>query len=98
MIKSTKDIPNCFEIANHKIKIDVIDNDNNNYGSFDNVTNTIKIAKFIDGIQLSEEQILNTMWHEIFHVFQFYFNCTYDEAQAQVFANFMRQFIITVKK
>lgn len=98
MIKSTNDIPNSFKIANHKIKIDVVNNDNNNFGSFDNVTNTIKIAKFIDGTELSEEQMLNTMWHEIFHVFQFYFNCTYDEAQSQIYANFMRDFTITVEK
>ena len=31
----------------------------------------------------------NTLWHEILHAFQFYATTEYDEAQAQVYANFI---------
>ena len=49
----------------------------------------------IGKVELTEQQILNTFMHELMHVWQFYFNNHYDEAQAQVFANFMCEYIKT---
>lgn len=46
-------------------------------------------------IQLTSEQIKNTFWHELFHAFNFYWNNETDEALAQTFANFMREFELT---
>lgn len=91
-------IPSTFKIANQVIKIIIEESlPDNNYGYFCDASNTIKLSKSIsvegEGvIQLSEEQLENTLWHEIFHVFQFYYNNKYDESQAQVFVNFMREF------
>ena len=52
---------------------------NNDYGYFCDATNTIKLARTVnsehDGeVILSDEQVRNTFYHELFHVFQFYFN------------------------
>ena len=44
-----------------------------------------------------KEQIKNTFWHELFHAFNYYWDNDEDEALAQVFANFMREFEITKK-
>ena len=44
---------------------------------------------------LEEGQIENTFWHELFHVFNFYFNTEQDEALAQTFANFMCEYLAT---
>lgn len=97
-------IPKSFKIANQIIKVNLLNKVNNNgYGTFFDVTNEINLAKNIEAddgntYQLTQEQIRNTFWHEVFHVFQFYFNNKYDEAQAQVFANFMCEFIESSNK
>lgn len=90
-------IPKEFKIANNTIHIEVVDsvvgnNKNEVFGFFNDVTNTIKIARTIEGTRLNEEQILNTFFHELFHTFQFFFDNTYSEAEAQCYANFMREF------
>ena len=106
MIKLNKEgkLPDNFKIANQEITVVIEDSlPNNDYGYFCDVTNTIKLARTInseyDGtISLSDNQIRNTFYHELFHVFQFYFNNELDEAQAQVYANFICEFIETAKE
>lgn len=89
-------IPKQFVIANNIIKVELLDKvEEDNYGVFKDSSNTIQIAKTVGGNKLTEEQIMNTVWHEIFHVFQFYFNNTFDEAQAQCYANFMREYTVS---
>ncbi len=96
-------IPDKFKVANNEITVVMEDSlPNNNYGYFCDVTNTIKLARTIkteyDGtVTLTEQQILNTFWHEAFHAFQFYLNNRFDETQAQVYANFMCEFINSTK-
>lgn len=86
-------IPKSFKIANQTINIVVEDElSDGEYGYFEDPSCTIKIAKTVDGIELSEEQMMNTLYHEIIHAFQFFFNNNYDEAQAQCFSNFLREF------
>ena len=46
-------------------------------------------------IYLTEEQIKNSFWHEIFHAFNYYYNNKQDESLAQTFANFMREYELT---
>ena len=42
-------IPSKFKIANNWITVEIVDKtENNNYGYFNDVTSTIKIAKSID--------------------------------------------------
>ena len=97
-------IPISFKIANQTIKVNLLDKViNNNYGNFFDITNEINLAKNIEAedgktYQLTQEQIKNTFWHEVFHAFQFYYNNKYDEAQAQVFANFMCELIESTDK
>lgn len=93
-----------FKIANQEITV-VIEEilPNNNYGYFCDATNMIKLARTLktehDGVvTVSDEQMRNTFYHELFHAFQFYFNNEFNEAQAQVYANFMCEFIETTEE
>lgn len=96
-------LPKQFKIANNVIKVVVedIDTEDNNYGTFTDATNEIHLYKRIKvkdkEIHLSSEQIYNSFYHEVIHCFQFYFNNEFDEAQAQVFANFIREFQTTAE-
>lgn len=91
-------IPKHFECAGFTIKIEIVDKlKSNNYGQFCDATNTIKIAKTVEiedegTVELTEEQRFNTFFHELVHVFQFYYDNEYCEAQAQVFANFLCEY------
>lgn len=93
-------LPSSFNCAGFTIKVEIVDKlPDNEYGDFEDVTNVIKLAKSVevdnDTIQLTAAQMLNTFFHEVCHCFQFYFNNSYDEAQAQVYANFIQEFIRT---
>lgn len=96
------DIPSKVRIANHWYKVilcDFIDN-GDTFGSHCNLKLEIKVAECMktdDGetVNLTEEQIKNSFWHEIFHAFNYYYNNKQDESLAQTFANFMREFELT---
>lgn len=96
-------IPKSFKIAGQEINI-IIEGSlpNNDYGYFCDATNEIHLAKTVkveeEIVTLKECQMFNTFWHEIMHVFQFYFDNNYSEAQAQVYANFMCEFFNTKQK
>ena len=90
-------LPEKFYCAGFTITVNVVDRiESNSYGNFCDATNIINIAKTVkteEGtIEVTKRQMLNTFWHEVIHVWQFYFNNQYDEAQAQVFANFMCEY------
>lgn len=95
-------IPSKVRIANHWYKVilcDFIDN-GDTFGSHCNLKLEIKVAECMkndDGetIYLTEEQIKNSFWHEMFHAFNYYYNNKQDESLAQTFANFMREFELT---
>lgn len=93
-------IPNTFKCAGFDITIEFLDAlPENQYAIFCDVKNTISIANHIyvekDKIKLTELQQLNSFLHELIHVFQFYYNNDYVEAEAQVYANFLQEFINT---
>lgn len=95
-------IPESFECAGFTIKIIVKDTvPDNIYGCFNDATNEIHIAKYVkvngEKVELSNDHIINTVAHEIVHVWQFYYNNEYSEAQAQVYANFICEFLRTKK-
>lgn len=96
-------IPEKFECAGFTINVKLVDKLSSNvYGNYCDATNTITIAKTVEVadigiVELSHEQILNTFMHELVHVWQFYFDNHFDEAQAQVFANFMCEYLRTNK-
>ena len=90
-----------FKIAGIKFKIEVVDllGDGDLYGQFSELDSTISIAKRIkyDGVirDIPENIMLNTFYHELFHTFNYLWNTDTDEALAQSFANFMREFETT---
>lgn len=93
-------IPSSFQCAGFTIKVEICDKlPDNTYGDFNDAKNLIRIAKSVEIdkeiIQLTKEQIINTFYHEVCHCFQWYFNTDTDESQAQVFANFMQEFMRT---
>lgn len=91
-------LPTHFKIGNQQIRVEVVEEtENHEYGNWCDTTNVITIATHIDGIALSKEQILNTLWHEVFHAFCFFYNNDKDEALAQCFANFMREYESTAQ-
>ena len=96
-------IPKSFKIAGQEVNIIIEDSlPNNDYGYFCDATNEIHLAKTVkveeEIVTLKECQMFNTFWHEIMHVFQFYFDNNYSEVQAQVYANFMCEFFNTKQK
>ena len=83
-----------FKIANQLIHTIFVESlQGGKYGKFNDAKNQIILAKTveIEGeiIELSPSQIENTFYHEVIHAFQFYYNNEFDEAQAQVYANFI---------
>lgn len=82
-------LPNKFKIANQE------NNRNHRRFSFQititvifcDATNTIKLARAVKSeyegnVSMSYEQLRNTFYHELFHVFQFYYNNEFNEIQA----------------
>jgi hypothetical protein len=96
-------IPEKFKIAGFDIKVELVDKtDDNNFGNWNDVTNTITIAKNIslkngELTSLTERQMQNTFFHELLHAFQFYCGKEYSEIECNVFANFMVEFLETKK-
>ena len=96
-------IPEKFKIAGFDIKVELVDKtDDNNFGNWNDVTNTITVAKNIslkngELTNLTERQIQNTFYHELFHAFQFYCGKEYSEIECNIFANFMVEFLETKK-
>ena len=93
-------IPKKFKIANNWITVNIVESlPNSNYGKYNDVKQEINIAKTVEiddeVVQLTEEQMCNTFAHEYIHCMQFYFDNNISEAQAQVYANFLCEFLNT---
>ena len=91
-------IPDKFKLAGFEITVNKVEKtDDNDYGYWDDVNNTIVIAKNIsmkngELTSLSDRQIKNTFYHELYHAFQFYSGREYSEVECNIFANFMLEF------
>ena len=95
-------LPTKFKIANQEYKVKLVDSlDTRDFGEFDSIRAEIRVAKKVKSpyddelVELSEEQILNSFWHEVFHCFNWHLDTDTDEAIAQSFANFMREYECT---
>lgn len=93
-------IPKKFKIANNWITVNIVESlPNSNYGTYNDAKQEINIAKTVEiddeVVQLTEEQMFNTFAHEYTHCMQFYFDNNITEAQAQVYANFLCEFLNT---
>ena len=63
-------IPKKFKIANNWITVNIVESlSNNEYGTYNDAKQEINIAKTVEiddeVVQLTEEQILNTLMHEL---------------------------------
>ncbi len=95
-------IPKSFKIAGGKvITVNIIHSfdEPGKFGDFIVATNTIELAKFVkdEDIEwaLTEEDIERTFYHELFHVFQWYYDTDLSEVQAQVYSNFLYEYAKT---
>lgn len=97
-------LPDTLKIAGNEVKVVLEDKvPDNNYGYWSDVTNTMHIARTIEEkyagtVTLTRDQMRNTYFHEALHAFQFYYNNSYDEAQAQVYANFICEILDNINK
>lgn len=92
-------LPEQFKIANQVYKVKLLDSlDTRDFGEFDSINAEIRIAKKVrspyddEYYELTDEQIANSFWHEVFHCFNWHWNTECDESLAQSFANFMREY------
>lgn len=93
-------IPKKFKIANNWITVNIVESlPNNYYGLYNDAKQLICIAKTVSAdneiVQLTEEQMFVTFMHEFVHCMQFYFGASMSEEQAQVYANFLCEFLNT---
>lgn len=99
-------IPQFFTICHQQVEVILVDDitteENGDietrYGQWNEVLCTIELAKGIringdpEITPLTIEQIQNTLAHEVAHCWQFFNGYPYDEQQAQLLANFFREF------
>jgi len=91
-------IPSSFKIGGQEYNVEIVDNlDDDIYGYYSYTPSVIKIARHSAGVEVPDNQKEATFWHELFHAFQYMFDCTTDEAQAQCFSNFMMEFLESKK-
>lgn len=70
---------------------------NQKFGEYNCITDKIHLATNVkddDGIiiQLKEEQIENTFWHELLHVFQWHSNGDFSEQESNTYAGYLVEF------
>lgn len=94
-------IPSEFELAGIKFKViekeSIIDDDTELYGEFDTNQNTIILAKTIYGEEVTSQTKINTFYHELAHVLQYYYDNGLDESFAQSVGNLLMQYNQTKK-
>jgi len=91
-------IPSYFKIGGQEYNVEIVDTlDDDNYGEYSYTPAKIQLARVTAGETIPPKQQEATFWHELFHAFQYMFNCTIDEAQAQCFSNFMMEFLESKK-
>lgn len=91
-------IPKGFTLHGCPITVEVVNSlEDNNYGEFVDAKELIKVAKTVkvgkETVQLSQTQIENTFWHEVFHAFQWHVKGEYDEVEATSYAGLMVELI-----
>ena len=94
-------IPSEFELAGIKFKViekeNIKDDDTELYGEFDTNQNIIILAKTIYGEEITPQTKINTFYHELAHVLQYYYDNGLDESFAQSVGNLLMQYNQTKK-
>lgn len=92
-------IPEKFTINTQEIKIEQVDSlPDQEFGKYNTITDVIKIATCVKDdegtlVKLTEEQILNTLFHEVLHAFQWYATGDTDEIQSSTYAGYILEFL-----
>ena len=91
-------IPKGFTLHGFPITVEVVDRlEGGEYGKFIDSKELIRIAKTVkednEVVHLSQAQIENTFWHEVFHAFQWHIKGDYDETEATSYAGLMTELI-----
>lgn len=87
-------IPSSFKIGGQEYKVEIVDKlEDDIYGDYSYTPPLIRVARTSSEEKIPDNQMEATFWHELFHAFQYMFDCTTDEAQAQCFSNFMMEFL-----
>lgn len=96
-------IPEKFTINSQEIKIETINKlQDQNFGEYNCITDTIKIATHVeddnkDLIKLKDEQVLNTVIHEVLHCFQWHSKGEYSEEESNTYAGYIIEFLKSTK-
>lgn len=91
-------IPKKFTINSQEITIELVDKlPDQKFGEYCCITNKIKLATNVkddDGtvIPLKEEQIENTLWHEVLHAFQWHSKGDFSEEESSTYAGYLLEF------
>lgn len=92
-----------FTINSQRIKVEMVNElPNQDMGQFDCIHNTIRIATHVrdddhELVTLTNEQILNTYFHEVLHAFQWYSSGDTDEVQSCTYAGYIIEFLKSSK-
>ena len=91
-------VPEKFTINSQEIKIKVCDSlPNSNYGTYNDVKELIQIARTIkvdnEIVKLTNEQIWNTLIHEVLHAFQFHSKGETSEIESNTYAGYIVEFL-----
>lgn len=91
-------IPDRFTINSQEITIELVDMlPDQDFGEYCCLTDKIKIATHVKDndstiIPLKEEQIWNTLWHEVLHAFQWHSKGEYSEEESNTYAGYLIEF------
>ena len=91
-------IPKKFTINSQEIIIELVETlPDQKFGEYCCITNKIKLATNVkddDGtvIPLKEEQIENTLWHEVLHAFQWHSKGDFSEEESNTYAGYLLEF------
>lgn len=90
--------PKKFELGGQVItvRIEDIDKAENRFGYYNSIKEEIVIFKHVndDGskVELSESQLMDSLFHEVFHSFQYHSKGDTFEEESATYASFMTQF------
>lgn len=96
-------LPSEFTINGQVVKVQqVYKLPDPDFGQYSCITDTIKVAMNIEDddkniVKLTDEQILNSFYHELIHAFQWHSTGEYDEIQANTIAGYITEFLKTRK-
>lgn len=88
-----------FTINTQTVYVSFVDKlETNRFGEFNSITNEIRVAKFVKDEEgechaLKDEQLLNTLFHEIYHAWQFYSGHDMSEEEPCTYAGYMIEFL-----